>query len=201
MVVEEVIELIIDKWWYLIPVAIGFLFRINLENKDFFEFGMRAKVIFVNILILALFTASWNNLYKNFLDDNSVYALLGGTFIYIFYKLAKRCEPMGGTTESFLLIINSVMLIMLSFQPLKGTIFWAIIIVVISYMVYNFFEEKLSDLIEILIICFESIIISVIMTKKEVDGFVCIFTYVFFIETAIFMLNYIVKDLVASHCD
>ena len=204
MIIQKIDQLImwsLSKCWYWIPVGLGFLFRFDLEKRRIFDSEKRAKAILGNIIILAVFTLLWNGLYNNLFDDNSAAVLVGGTMVYAFYGLAKKCEPTGGYTESILLFINSVMLTMLSFQPLWGTIFGAIVIIAISYAAYKFWVEKFSDFIEIIIICFEAIVISIIMTKNQVEDFVSTIIYVLFVETAVFMINYLIKFSVVSCCN
>ena len=74
-------------------------------------------------------------------------------------------------------------------------------IIAITYAAYKFWVEKFSDFIEIIIICFESVVISIIMAKNQVEGFDSIIIYVLFVETAIFMINYLIKFSVASYCN
>jgi|UPI00051BB254 hypothetical protein len=90
---------------------------------------------------------------------------------------------------------------MLSFQPHWGTLFGAIVIIAVAYSAYKFWVEKFSDFFEIIIICIELIVISIVTTKNQVEDFVSIFLYVFFAKTAIFMINYLIKSSVASYCN
>lgn len=82
------------------------------------------------------------------------------TFVYIAYGLAESCEETGGSTESILLILKSVLLTMLSFQEIGGTIFGALVTSGMAVMAYKFWicKEKKTDLFEIIFLCAEAVI-------------------------------------------
>ena len=128
------------------------------------------------------------------LDSNAVVMVFILTFVYIAYGLAESCEETGGSTESILLILKSVLLTMLSFQEIGGTIFGAIVTIGMAVMAYKFWicKEKKTDLFEIIFLCVEAVVLSIIGEIYNIQG-IGIFLFIFFEETALFLLNYIVR--------
>lgn len=83
---------------------------------------------------------------------------------------------------------------MLSFQEIGGTIFGAIVTSGMAVMAYQFWicKEKKTDLFKIIFLCAEAGILSVIGEIYAIQG-IGIFLFVFFEETSLFLLNYIVR--------
>ena len=190
------LDWVFSIWWYWLPAGIGFLFRFGLLKYKIWNPQMRVKAILRDIGIISVLTILWINLNSVGLDDNTAIMLIVLTFVYIFYGLAESCENTGGTTESLLLIVKSVFVIMLSFQSICGTIFGAVLTSVVAILAYNFWfiKEKKTDLFEIIFLCVETVILSFYGKIHDLQG-IGVLLFVFFEETAIFLLNYIVKYL------
>ena len=135
--IEELLNQIIMRgwewiWsvsWYWIPAGLGFAFRFGLLKYKIWDSEMRVKVILRDIGIIFGLTILWSGLNSYELDSNTGVMVFILTFVYIVYGLAESCEDTGGSTESILLILKSVLLTMLSFQEIGGTIFGAIVTV------------------------------------------------------------------------
>lgn len=133
--IEELLNQIIMRgwewiWsvsWYWIPAGLGFAFRFGLLKYKIWDSEMRVKVILRDIGIIFGLTILWSGLNSYELDSNTGVMVFILTFVYIVYGLAESCEDTGGSTESILLILKSVLLTMLSFQEIGGTIFGAIV--------------------------------------------------------------------------
>lgn len=180
--------------WYWIPAGLGFAFRFGLLKYKIWDSEMRVKVILRDIGIIFGLTILWSGLNSYELDSNTGVMVFILTFVYIVYGLAESCEDTGGSTESILLILKSVLLTMLSFQEIGGTILGAIVTSGMAVMTYKFWicKEKKTDLFEIIFLCAEAVILSIIGEIYAIQG-IGVFLFVFFEETAIFFFNYIVK--------
>lgn len=180
--------------WYWIPAGLGFAFRFGLLKYKISDSEMRVRAILRDIGIIFVLTILWSGLNSYELDSNAVVMVFILTFVYIAYGLAESCEETGGSTESILLILKSVLLTMLSFQEIGGTIFGAIVTIGMAVMAYKFWicKEKKTDLFEIIFLCVEAVVLSIIGEIYNIQG-IGIFLFIFFEETALFLLNYIVR--------
>lgn len=180
--------------WYWISAGLGFAFRFGLLKYKIWDSEMRVKAILRDIVIIFALTILWSGLNSYELDSNAVVMVFILTFVYIAYGLAESCEETGGSTESILLILKSVLLTMLSFQEIVGTIFGAIVTIGMAVMAYKFWicKEKKTDLFEIIFLCVEAVVLSIIGEIYNIQG-IGIFLFIFFEETALFLLNYIVR--------
>lgn len=187
-------------WWYWLPAGIGFLFRFGLLKYKIWDSEMCVKAILKDIGIVFGLTKLWSSMNSARLDDNAAVMLIILTFVYIFYGLAKSCEDTGGTTESLLLIIKSVYVTMLSFQTIWGTLFGAVITCVLAVLTYNFWfgVEKKTDLFEIIFLCIEAVGLSIYGEFHDIQG-IGVLLFVFYEETALFLLNYLVKEGAAKY--
>ena len=187
-------------WWYWLPAGIGFLFRFGLLKYKIWDSEMCVKAILKDIGIVFGLTILWSSMNSARLDDNAAVMLIILTFVYIFYGLAKSCEGTGGTTESLLLIIKSVYVTMLSFQTIWGTLFGAVITCVLAVLTYNFWfgAEKKTDLFEIIFLCIEAVGLSIYGEFHDIQG-IGVLLFVFYEETALFLLNYLVKEGAAKY--
>lgn len=192
--VEQVINWLFSVWWYWILAGIGFLFRFGLLKYKIWDSEIRVKAILRDIGIIFILTTAWSGMNSVGWDDNIIFMLVILTLVYIFYGLAENCEDTGGATESLLLIIKSVFVTMLSFQTIGGTILGAVLTCVLAVLAYKlwFGIEKKTDLFEIIFLCVETVILSVYGEVHNIEG-IGVLLFVFFEETAIFLLNYIVK--------
>ena len=187
-------------WWYWLPAGIGFLFRFGLLKYKIWDSEMCVKAILKDIGIVFGLTILWSSMNSARLDDNAAVMLIILTFVYIFYGLAKSCEDTGGTTESLLLIIKSVFVTLLSFQTIWGTLFGAVITCVLAVLTYNFWfgAEKKTDLFEIIFLCIEAVGLSIYGEFHDIQG-IGVLLFVFYEETALFLLNYLVKEGAAKY--
>lgn len=187
-------------WWYWLPAGIGFMFRFGLLKYKIWDSEMCVKAILKDIGIVFGLTILWSSMNSARLDDNAAVMLIILTFVYIFYGLAKSCEDTGGTTESLLLIIKSVYVTMLSFQTIWGTLFGAVITCVLAVLTYNFWfgVEKKTDLFEIIFLCIEAVGLSIYGEFHDIQG-IGVLLFVFYEETALFLLNYLVKEGAAKY--
>ena len=187
-------------WWYWLPAGIGFLFRFGLLKYKICDPEMRVKAILKDIGIVFGLTILWSSMNSAGLDDNAAVMLIILTFVYIFYGLAESCEDTGGTTESLLLIIKSVFVTMLSFQTIWGTLFGAVLTGVLAVLAYKFWfgVEKKTDLFEIIFLCVEAVGLSIYGEFHDIQG-IGVLLFVFYEETAFFLLNYLVKEGAARY--
>ena len=187
-------------WWYWLPAGIGFLFRFGLLKYKILDPEMRVKAILKDIGIVFGLTILWSSMNSAGLDDNAAVMLIILTFVYIFYGLAESCEDTGGTTESLLLIIKSVFVTMLSFQTIWGTLFGAVLTGVLAVLAYKFWfgVEKKTDLFEIIFLCVEAVGLSIYGEFHDIQG-IGVLLFVFYEETALFLLNYLVKEGAAKY--
>lgn len=201
MIEELLNQIIMCGWewiwsvsWYWIPAGLGFTFRFGLLKYKIWDPEMRVKAILRDIGIIFVLTILWSGLNSYELDSNAVVMVSILTLVYSTYGLAESCEEAGGSTESILLILKSVLLTMLSFQEIGGTIFGAIVTIGMAVMAYKFWicKEKKTDLFEIIFLCVEAVVLSVIGEIYVIQG-IGIFLFIFFEETALFLLNYIVR--------
>lgn len=200
--IEELLnQIIMRTWewiwsvsWYWIPAGLGFAFRFGLLRYKIWNSEMRVKAILRDIGIIFVLTILWSGLNSYELDSNAGVMVFILTFVYIVYGLAESCEDTGGSTESILLILKSVLLTVLSFQEIGGTIFGAIVTSGIAVMAYKFWicKEKKTDLFEIIFLCAEAVILSIVGEIYAIQG-IGVFLFIFFEETAVFFFNYIVK--------
>lgn len=188
------LECFFSLWWYWLPAGIGILFRFELLKYKIRDSEMRIKAMLRDIVIVFALTVLWGSMNAAGLDDNAAVMLIILTFVYIFYGLAANCEDTGGTTESLLLIIKSVFVTLLSFQTIWGTLFGAVFTCFLAVLAYKFWFgiEKKTDLFEIIFLCIEAIGLSSFGEFHDIKG-IGILLFVFYEETAIFLLNYIVK--------
>ncbi len=187
-------------WWYWLPAGIGFLFRFGLLKYKICDSEMRVKEIFKDIWIISGLTILWSIMNSVGLDDNVAVMLIILTFVYIFYGVAESCEDTGGTTDSLLLIIKGVFVTMLSFQTIWGTLLGAILTSVLAVLVYKFWFaiEKKTDLFEIIFLCIETVVLSIYGEFHDIQG-IGVLLFVFYEETVVFSLNYLVKECVARY--
>lgn len=89
---------------------------------------------------------------------------------------------------------------MLSFQTIWGTLFGAVITCVLAVLTYNFWfgVEKKTDLFEIIFLCIEAVGLSIYGEFHDIQG-IGVLLFVFYEETALFLLNYLVKEGAAKY--
>lgn len=197
-ILESVLNWLISVWWYWVPAGLGFLFRFGILKYKIYNPEMRVKAICRDIGIVFFLTAAWTGIDAGGYEDSVVIVLFILTMIYVFYGLAEQCEETGGTTESLLLIIKSILVTMLSFQSLGGTVFGATVTITLAILIYRFWvlKETKTDLFEIIFLCIESIVLSFYGAMVGIEG-IGVFLFVFFEETAVFSFNCVVRHVVA----
>lgn len=160
---------------------------------------MRVKAILKDIGIVFGLTILWSSMNSVGLDDNAAVMLIILTFVYIFYGLAESCEDTGGTTESLLLIIKSVFVTMLSSDSM-GNSFWSCTYRCSSSTCLQILVcvEKKTDLFEIIFLCVEAVGLSIYGEFHDIQG-IGVLLFVFYEETAFFLLNYLVKEGAARY--
>ena len=200
---EQALIWFFSMWWYWLPAGLGFAFRFGLLKYKILDSELRVKAILRDIGIIALLSLAWNLMNENKLEDNAGVMVFVLTMVYIFYGIAKDCEETGGTTESLLLIVKGVFVTALSFQTLTGTVAGAVFTCVLAGLAYKvwFGVEKKTDLFEIFFLCMEAILLSLYTEINHVEGLLFVFLFVFFEETAIFLLNYLLKYITAHILD
>lgn len=194
-IIVNILNWIISVWWYWLPAGIGFLFKYGRPEYRWMDWKSCLKKIIRDASIIFILTILLNELSNKELEDSVAVMIITLFFVYIFYGIAKECEPTGGTTESILLIIKSVFVTVLSFQDLGGAIGGAILTVFFAVIAYKFWisNEKKTDLFEIIFLCIETVVLSIVVEVIGIDG-ILIFLFIFYEETAIYFLNCIVKN-------
>lgn len=174
-------------------MVVGALFRYDLLKYRIYIPEVKVKKICRDIGILVILTIMWNFISTNKIDNNMALTVGILTMVYFFYIVAQKCPD--GTTESLLLIVNSTMVTTLSFISFPYSLGLAALTVVLAILAYNFwkdFEQK-SDLWEIIIMCIESVIISIYVTINSIENILEVTAVVVFVETVIFMINCLLK--------
>ncbi len=189
------LDWVIGVWWYWLPAGMGFLFRFGLLKYKIWDSEMRVKAILKDIGIVCGLTILWSSINSAELDDNAVLMLIILTLVYIFYGLAESCEDTGGMTESLLQIMKSTFVIILSFLTIWGTLFGALLTCILAVLAYNFWfaAEKKTDLFEIIFLCIEAVGLSIYGEFHDIHG-IGVLLFVFYEETAFYLLNYLVKE-------
>ncbi len=186
-------NIVINHFGYILFVVLGALFRYGLLRYRIYIPEMKVKKLCRDIGILVFLTIMWNCIVSKRSDDNMVLTVVILTIVYCFYIVVQKCPD--GTTESLLLIINSTMVTTLSFMSFPYSLGYAAFTVVLALLAYNFwksFEQK-SDLWEIIIMCIESVIISIYVTINSIENILQVTALVVFVETALFMINCLLK--------
>lgn len=161
---------------------------------------MKVKKICRDIGILVILTVLWNYVSTNREDSKMALTVVILTLVYCFYIVVQKCP--NGTTESMLLIVNSTMVTTMSFMSFPFSLGFAALTVILALLAYNFwknFEQK-SDLWETIIMCIESVIISIYVTINSIENILHVIALVVFVETALFMINCFLKYCIKIFC-
>ncbi len=159
----------------------------------------RIQKVIKNIANLMLLTVLWGGSNQNTLTENAEVLLLVITMAYIFYSLTQSSASLSGHKENALMILKNLAITFLSFQPPLKALIGTPITIGIAYVFYRFLDEKQSDFIEIVMLCFEGIAISVMMANSSMNALITVTVYVFFVETVLYSINYLVKDFLSSY--
>lgn len=193
-------NIVINHMWYILFVVLGALFRYGLLKYKICIPEMKVKKICRDIGILVILTIMWNCINTNMADDNMVLTVVILTIVYCFYIVAQKCTD--GYTESLLLIVNGTMVTTLSFMSFPYSLGFAVFTIVLALLAYKFWKnfERKSDFWEIIIMCIESVIISIYVTINSIENILQVTALVVFIETALFMINCLLKYGVVFLC-
>lgn len=193
-------DIVISHIWYILLVVLGSLFRYGLLKYKIYIPKMKVKKICRDIGILVILTVLWNYVSTNREDSKMALTVVILTLVYCFYIVVQKCP--NGTTESMLLIVNSTMVTTMSFMSFPFSLGFAALTVILALLAYNFwknFEQK-SDLWETIIMCIESVIISIYVTINSIENILHVIALVVFVETALFMINCFLKYCIKIFC-
>lgn len=161
---------------------------------------MRVKKICRDIGILVILTIMWNFVSANVADYKMALTVAILTTVYCFYIMVQKCPD--GSTESLLLIVNSTMVTTLSFMTFPYSLGFAVLTGALALLAYNFWKdfEQQSDMWEIILMCIESVIISIYVTINSTENVFQVTAMVVFVETTIFMINCLLKFVIKFLC-
>ena len=177
--------------WYWIFAGIGLAVQWHIK-RDF-------KKVLTDIAIVIVLSVIWGNLNLIGADDSVAVMFVILVVVYIFYGFLEMCAEYSGTTGSMLFFIKGILVSMLSFQSFGGTIFGAILTCGLATLAYKYWivVERKTDLCEIILLCGEAVLFSYCESKHNIYGF-GIVLFVFYQETAIFLLNWAVTTILPS---
>lgn len=185
---------------YWIFVSVGAFFRYDLMRYTLISNKEKIKKIISEIIGIGLLTFLWSSIksiekYNPHVTTLIMLISLG----YCLKKLIKKCPE--GHTESLLLIVNTFFVTTLSFIGFPYCIPIALSIIVLSVIIYRKwpFEVK-SDFYEIVILCCEAIIISIITAKYGSNKIIVIATVVLFVETALQFIHCLLMCIIKKLC-
>lgn len=195
-------DYIMEYWWYFLAVFIGGIFRYNLpEYKDYFG-KMRVKKICKEIGFV-IFLTYFCNIFDGNISDYSIVlcVLIVLIFIYCIYVTIRQLSH--SNSESILLIIKNFMITGLCFMPFSNVFNCSYLVMIVAMFIYfvAYEHEQKSDLWEIIILCIEIPIISIYTYFNDFNNIIQISALVIFVETFIFMFNYIVKFIIKIFCN
>lgn len=183
-------------------VFIGFMYRSSLLRYIISDNSLRHKKVIGEIFAVIFVTILWgNNAIKDNGDDNVEFIIFIFFIGYCLYAMMKQM-PRTGYSESVLLMIKGFMVTALSFMSFPGNILMVVSIIASAKLAYIYWpEEKKSDYLEIIMLSLESFIISLYIYFKGIDSPTEIAVLVIFIETALYMINCLLKYVIVWLCD
>lgn len=192
----------INVSWYWLPAGAGYLYRVELLKYKIWDSEMRRKEVIKEIGIIFGLTISWNALHSTGLSENAAIMTLLLTLALGIYGVAQDAEESGGALESILPILKNILVTLLSFQTLMGTVWGIIITCTLASLVYYFqiiSIEKKTDLFEIYFLCLEAFFISIYGELNNIQGLGILF-FVIYQETALYGLNSLVRYGISVVC-
>ncbi len=195
-------EQIADRYGlYFIMILLGLIFRCALLKYVIFDDACRIKKVIREIIAVIMITILWSKYSVNENGDRRTQFIVPMLFLgYCVYMLMKKMPPCG-YTDSMLLFVNGFWVTALSFLNFPQNIACAAFMIGVSSLIMKFFlEEKKSDFVEIILLCGESVIISIYMYLKKVSAPIEIAMAVLFVETFVFTLNYLLMYFVVWLC-
>ncbi len=189
-------------WWYWLPAGAGYLYRIESLKYKIWDSEMRRKEVIKEIGIIFGLTISWNALHTTGFNENLTMMTLLLTIALGIYGVAQDAEESGGALENILPILKNILVTLLSFQTLMGTIWGIILTCTLASLVYYFqiiTIEKKTDLFEIYFLCAEAFVISIYGEINDIQGLGILF-FVIYQETALFGLNSIARNIITLAC-
>lgn len=175
---------------YFILILFGLIFRCAMLKYAILDDQLRMKKVIREIIAVVIITILWSKYSSNENQDRRTsFAMIMLFLGYCVYMLMKKI-PQCGYTESILLFVNGLWVTALSFLDFPQNIAYAAFMIGISFCIMKFWgEEKKSDFVEILLLCGESILISIYMYCKKISDPIEIAMVVLFVETFVFTLN------------
>lgn len=185
---------------YWVFVGLGLVFRYSLMRYQIFSEYEKIKRITGEIVGLLVLTLLWNclaSIEKSYANAGVFVMLI--TLAYCLRKLISKCPS--GSTESLLLFVNTFMVTSLSFMKFKFCVPFSIIIFFISFGIYKFWKAEIkSDFYEIVLLLIEAIVLSLLISYYELNGFLETAAVVLFAETALCFLNFVLMCLIKKMC-
>ena len=189
-------------WWYWLPAGAGYLYRVESLKYKIWDSEMRRKKVIKEIGIIFLLTILWNALHSTGISENAAIMTLLLTLALGIYGVVKDAEESGGALESILPILKNILVVLLSFQTLIGTVLGIILTCTLASLVYYFqiiSIEKKTDLFEIYFLCAEALVISIYGEINNIQGLGILF-FVIYQETALYGLNSFARYIISVAC-
>ncbi len=193
---------LISVWWYWLLAIVGYIYRVESLKCTIRNREMRRKKIIKEIGFILGLTILWNTLHSTRLSENTAIMTLLLTLALGLYGVAQTAEESGGALESILPILKNILVTLLSFQTLMGTVWGIILTCTLSSLVYYFqiiSIEKKTDLFEIYFLCAEALAISIYGEVNNIQGLGILF-FVIYQETALFGLNSLARYMISVAC-
>ena len=197
--IETFLEAVSRHSWYCLVTLAGLFFRVEVETNNYLYIEQRIQKVIKNIATLMLLTVLWGGSNQNTLTENAEALLLVLTMVYILRNQTQSSACLIGHKENALMIIKNLTITFLSFQPPLNALIGIPITIGIAYVFYKLLDEDRSDFIEIIMLCFEGIAISVMMEHSSMNALITVVVYVFFVETVLYSINYLIKKFLSSY--
>lgn len=190
-------EYILYLYWG--PVLLGLYFLYDLMRYELISETEKICRIVMNIAFVFALNYLWFNM--DVIDRNGSLGVLSVILLilYCFKKVVAKCPE--GHSESLLLPLNAFFVTGLSFTS-KGFCFIAAgIIVILARIIYNKWHFELeSDFWEIVLLCIEAIIMSVITSSCQNNTFLIPAAVLLFAETALCFINCCMMCIIKWFC-
>lgn len=191
-----IFSLIMQQKWFWIICLVFFFIRIVIECERKYEFEDLFKKTLKRIGIWFILTIMWG---QNYVNDETMIALIIFTYFYIAYLATEKFKRTGGYTNSLLLLINCFMVSSLSFAPWFLSIIQAVVICFISIWICMHLGEKKRDLADIITVCLESAVISLILYFGSLKSIYYTLFYLCLEESVLNAINKGIRRLVQIH--
>ena len=198
MISEFISKYFLEGPWciYWLFVLVGFIFRIETLRYTFLSEEMKIKKILLSILLVFVLTVILTTI-KQTTESSSALVIIGMILlIFNFYStLSQKCD--NNTTDSLLVIINSVFVTALSYINFPASLCIAAFVIWIAYLIKKHcaFEEK-SEFCEIIWLSLEAVVISFLSWYYNWESLKSIFFLVLFTQTALTTINVFVMYII-----